>query len=198
VSTRTLESKRGRLIGSLAVVALVAGACASPTAPLGSGPAKDEGMAAPATSKPGTAPEPDGSKTGTLAATSGGSPKGSMTVGAAQPPSKQAAKNWAPLFVELNGTCFDRGDTIEAHARSVPKADFAFTVAYTQPEEGDRLPPDFVYLDGEANPSGEVTWSVVVRPTVEYGPAVFKTVVKTPEGKGAFDSKDLEISKDCA
>ncbi|MFP5224832.1 MAG: hypothetical protein ACLGH3_04655 [Actinomycetota bacterium] len=189
---------QGRLLGSMVVLALATAGCSSATNPVGSEGSSFKDQGNPSSQDPDMPSTSAKPATGQPGRPGGATPPAGVATTAAKPPSEQAAKNWAPLFVELNGNCFDRGDTIEARARSVPEADFAFTVAYSQPEDGDKIPPDFVYLDGEANPSGEVTWRVVVRPTVEYGPAVFKTVVKTPEGKGAFDSKDLRISKDCA
>lgn len=151
---------------------------------------ESDGTRPPASSDPrAAAPTP-----GNSAPASPASP----ATGGTPAPGSQRAKYWAPLEVSLNGTCFRRGDTIEVQARSVPYSDFAFTVGYSQPPEGQpKLPPDFTYVDGEANSEGEVTWRVVVRPTVTYGPAVFKTVVKTPEGKGANDSKDLVIARAC-
>lgn len=118
----------------------------------------------------------------------------------AQPPegaSAQQRKNWAPLVVSINRTCLRRGDELVADAASEPYADFAFTTGYSREPNEPKIVPDYAYLDGAANPSGEVTWRVVIRPTVPYGPAVFKVVVKTPEGRGAFESFDLVIAKEC-
>lgn len=123
------------------------------------------------------------------------------TVGSTRQPAPGASasrgKDWAPLEVSVNRTCLRRGDELIANAKSLPYADFAFTTGYSKAPNEPKIIPDYAYLDGAANPSGEVTWSVVIRPTVPYGPAVFKVVVKTPDGKGAFESIDLVIAKEC-
>lgn len=124
---------------------------------------------------------------------------GSVSFGTAPPPAGNKRKDWAPLSVTLNTTCLDRGEELIVTATSDPFAGIGLAVGYSKPAEGtQKMIPEYAYFDHESNPTGTITWSFVVRPTIPYGPAILKVVVNGKDGRGSFDSIDFEVSNACA
>jgi hypothetical protein len=176
---------------------LLAASCASQAAPLGQPDGETGGDPYPATVWPSAsalptlsdAPEPTSAPEATTTA----------TTTEAQRPAGSKREDWAPLTVSLSATCLERGDELTVTATSTPNAGLGFAVGYSKPPNGERgVVPDFAYFDHESNPTGTIRWAFVVRPTVPYGPGVVKVIANGADGRGAFQSLDIEIAESCA
>lgn len=113
-------------------------------------------------------------------------------------PRGQDRSNWAPLSVSLSATCVERGDELLVTATSTKNAGLGFAAGYSKPPPGQpKTVPDFMYFDHESNPTGTITWSFVIRPTIPYGPGVVKVVANGADGRGAFVALDIEVAPSC-
>ena len=112
--------------------------------------------------------------------------------------SAKTASRFAPLAVEVNRTCLDRGDEFVVTVRTEKRASVGLAVGYSDSsEDSERIIPDYHFYPRDTNPTGTVTWSFVVRPSVPYGPAILKVLVSGSDGRGAHEEVDLMISPSC-
>lgn len=126
-------------------------------------------------------------------------PTTTASTATAQRPPGVDKSDWAPLTVSLSATCLERGDELTVTATSTPNAGLGFAVGYSKPPKGEpKVVPDFAYFDHESNPTGTISWAFVIRPTVPYGDGVVKVIANGADGRGAFQSLDIEIAASCA
>lgn len=182
---------------ALVVPLLLAAGCASTGTPggLGAGSTSPTAPSSPVASATRAADTGATPATGTTTSAPTGPPAASAS---AEPPRQTRRKDWAPLEVSLSDTCLVRGDEFVVSATSLPRAGLGFAVGYSQPPKGaEKFVPDFAYFDHEANPTGTIHWSFVVRPTTPLGPGVVKVVANAEDGRGAFVSLDIEVAAAC-
>ncbi len=103
------------------------------------------------------------------------------------------SNNNMPLKVTLNKTCARRGDRMEVVAVTLPGAQVGFAAAYSD----NNTVPDIFWVRGEANPTGTVTWTFLIKPTTPEGDGWLEIVAAKKPNKGASYSGTFRISNAC-
>ena len=177
---------------AVAVVALICGACSSTPVNLAGGNNPTNTPGAPGTQTP---TKPAGSQRAGANPRAGTSSPPSSS-GSAKPsafPSGPASTNDFRLVVTLNRSCARRGDDMVAKASTIPDVDVSFATAY----QDNSMLPDYYYVPKDGNPTGEVTWRWVLRPTTAYGESELLVVAGASGKGGASYTVPFTVAEQC-
>lgn len=98
-----------------------------------------------------------------------------------------------PFAVIMSATCARPGDQMRVDVVTLAGAQVGFAAAYSD----NNVVPDIFWVRGEANPTGSVTWTWVIKPTTPPGDAWLEVVAAKKPNKGATYEGRFRVAASC-